>query len=106
MLGLVQLSGDPVNLIEEGLDLAVRIADLKDSSLIARKLSPIRTQLCASPDYLKKHGTPKSLNDLKHHQLLHYNLSNASTWKLMDKLGKQHFIHVKAKIMANNASHS
>jgi len=98
----INFSDSQINLIEEGLDLAVRIADLKDSSLIARKLSPIRTQLCASPDYLKKHGTPKSVNDLKHHQLLHYNLSSASTWKLTDKLGEQHFINVKAKIMANN----
>lgn len=98
----INFSDRQINLIEEGLDLAVRIADLKDSSLIARKLSPIRTLLCASADYLKKHGTPKSVNDLKHHQLLHYNLSNASTWKLTDKLGEQHFIHVKAKIIANN----
>jgi len=98
----INFSDSQINLIEEGLDLAVRIADLKDSSLIARKLSPIRTQLCASPDYLKKHGTPKSVNDLKHHQLLQYNLSSTSTWKLTDKLGEQHFINVKAKIMANN----
>jgi len=98
----INFSDRQVNLIEEGLDLAVRIADLKDSSLIARKLSPIRTQLCASPDYLKKHGTPKSVNDLKHHQLLQYNLSSTSTWKLTDKLGEQHFINVKAKVTANN----
>jgi len=98
----INFSGRQINLIEEGLDIAVRIADLKDSSLIARKLSPIRTQLCASPDYLKKHGTPKSVNDLKHHQLLQYNLSSTSTWKLTDKLGEQHFINVKAKVTANN----
>ena len=90
------------NLIEEGLDLAIRIADLKDSSLIARKISPIRTMICTSPEYLKKHGTPETLDDLKHHQLLHYNLSNSSSWKLTDKQGKQHFIHVAARIMANN----
>lgn len=98
----INFSDSQINLIEEGLDLAVRIADLKDSSLIARKLSPIKTQLCASPDYLRKYSTPKSIDDLKHHQLLHYNLSSASSWKLTDKQGEQHLINVKAKIMANN----
>ena len=98
----INFSDRQINLIEEGLDLAVRIADLKDSSLIARKLSPIKTQLCASPEYLKNHGTPETLNDLKHHQFLHYNLSNVSSWKLTDQQGEQHFINVKAKINANN----
>lgn len=98
----INFSDRQLNLIEEGLDLAVRIANLKDSSLMARKISPIRTLLCASPDYLQKNGTPKTLNDLKHHKLLHYNLSNSSTWKLTDKHGEQHFINVAAKLMANN----
>ena len=98
----INFSDSQLNLIEEGLDLAIRIADLKDSSLIARKISPIRTLLCASPDYLQEHGTPKTLNDLQHHQLLHYSLSNSSTWKVTDKQGEQHFINVKAKIIANN----
>lgn len=98
----INFSDRQVNLIEEGLDLAVRIADLKDSSLIARKLSAIKTQLCANPDYLKKQGTPQSINELNHHQLLHYNLSDTSTWKLTDQQGDQHLIPVKAKIQANN----
>ncbi len=98
----INFSDQQLNLIEEGLDLAVRIADLKDSSLIARKLSAIKIQLCASPDYLKKHGTPKTVDQLNHHQLLHYNLANPSNWKLTDQLGKQHLIQVKAKMQANN----
>ena len=98
----IDFSDRQLNLIEEGLDLAVRIADLKDSSLMARKISPIRTMICASPDYLKAHGTPETLDDLKHHQMLHYNLSNSSSWKLTDKQGEQHFINVAAKIIANN----
>ncbi len=98
----VNFSDRQVNLIEEGVDLAIRIADLKDSSLVARKLSVIKTQLCASPEYLKKHGCPESIEELKQHQLLHYNLSNSSSWKLTDKQGEQHLIPVKAKIEANN----
>jgi DNA-binding transcriptional LysR family regulator len=98
----IDFSDRQVDLVEEGLDLAFRIADLKDSSLIARKISPIKIILCGSPDYLKKHGIPKIPNDLKKHRLLHYNVSGSSTWKLTDNKGKQHSINVHAKIIANN----
>ena len=98
----INFSDRQVDLVEEGLDLAFRIAALKDSNLIARKLSPIKLVLCASPDYLEKRGTPKTPHDLKLHQLLHYNLSSSSTWKLTDKQGKQHSINVSAHIIANN----
>ena len=98
----INFSDRQVDLVEEGMDLAVRIAELKDSSLIARKLSPIRTLLCASPEYLQEHGAPKTFHELKQHHLLHYNLSNTSSWKLVDKKGVQHNIPVSAKINANN----
>jgi DNA-binding transcriptional LysR family regulator len=98
----INFSDRQVDLVEEGLDLAFRIATLKDSSLIARKMSPIRRILCASPDYLKKQGTPNTPNDLTLHRLLHYNLSESSTWKLTDQQGGQHFINVSAHMVANN----
>lgn len=98
----IDFSDRQVDLIEEGLDLAFRIATLKDSNLIARKMSPIRHVLCASPNYLKKQGAPKTPSDLKFHQLLHYNLSGSSTWKLTDKQGKKHIINISAHMVANN----
>jgi len=98
----INFSDQQVNLVEEGIDLAVRIADLKDSSLIARRISPIKTLICASPAYLQKHGTPKIADDLKHHALLSYNLTDSSAWQLKDPQGKQQLINVKAKIIANN----
>jgi len=98
----INFSDQQLNLIEEGIDLAVRIADLKDSSLIARKISPIKTLICASPAYLQKHGTPKTADDLNHHALLAYNLSDSSAWHLIDKQAKQHLINLKSKIMTNN----
>jgi len=100
----IDFSDRQVDLVEEGLDLAFRIADLKDSSLIARKISPIRIILCASPDYLKKYGTPKTPADLKNHRLLQYNISGSNTWKLTDKKGKQHSVSVHAKMIANNGN--
>ncbi len=87
----IDFSDRQVDLIQEGLDLAFRIADLKDSNLIARKISPIRIVLCASPKYLQKFGVPKTPKELKQHNLLHYNVSGASTWKLTDKKRKTTF---------------
>ncbi len=63
-----------VDLIEEGWDLAIRIARLKDSSLVARRLAPCRTVVCAAPAYLEERGTPLELDDLRRHNCLGYTL--------------------------------
>ncbi len=98
----INFSDGQVDLVEEGMDLAFRIGVLKDSSLIARQICPIKSILCASPDYLKKQGIPKTPEDLKHHQLLHYSLSGSLTWKLTDRQGEQHLINISAQMIANN----
>jgi DNA-binding transcriptional LysR family regulator len=98
----INFSDRQVDLIEEGLDLAFRIADLKDSSLVARKISPIKRVLCTSPEYLKKQGIPVTPDDLKNHHLLYYNLTESNTWKFTDKKGKKYTVSVKPKITANN----
>jgi DNA-binding transcriptional LysR family regulator len=64
--------------IEEGVDVTVRIGELPDSSLIARKLAPARRVLAASPDYLKAHGTPKTPDELVHHRALTFGHSQAA----------------------------
>src|SRR3954466_372319 len=66
----LSLSDRNVNVIDEGFDLAVRIADLADSSLAARKLAPNRRVVCASPEYLRKHGTPRTPEELAQHNCL------------------------------------
>ena len=58
-----------VNLIEEGLDVAVRIGDLPNSSLTAVRVGEVRWILVASPGYLERHGEPEALDDLQHHRL-------------------------------------
>jgi DNA-binding transcriptional LysR family regulator len=98
----INFSDRHIDLIEEGVDLAFRIADLQDSSLMARKISPIKFNLCASPDYLTKHGSPKKPDELKNHCLLQYSGSSKSQWKLIDKKGKQYTVNVSANIVANN----
>lgn len=68
----LQLNDRKVDIVDEGFDIALRIGRLKSSSLIAKHIAPIRVILCASPEYLKKNGIPKQLEDLKQHRYLHY----------------------------------
>jgi DNA-binding transcriptional LysR family regulator len=72
----LELNDRLVDLLDGGWDMAVRIGLLKDSAMLARKLVPCRTIVCASPDYLATHGTPKRLEDLAGHNCLGYSLSN------------------------------
>jgi DNA-binding transcriptional LysR family regulator len=74
----VRLSDAIVDLVEGGFDVAIRNAELKNSSLIARKLAPDNRILCASPDYLKEYGKPKTLDELKTHQCIQ--LMGLDTW--------------------------
>jgi DNA-binding transcriptional LysR family regulator len=64
-----------VDLIEEGWDVAVRIGQLADSTMVARKLASCRTALCAAPAYLAERGAPRRVSDLKDHNCLGYTLS-------------------------------
>ncbi len=68
----VDLSDRMVDLVAEGLDLAVRIGNLRDSSLIARRLAEVQTVLCVAPEYLEKHGPLTTEDDLKGHSVLVY----------------------------------
>ena len=67
-----QLDDRIVDLAGGGFDLAVRIGRLADSSLIARRIAPVRTLVLASPEYLERHGRPAAPSDLAGHQVLHY----------------------------------
>lgn len=79
-----------VDLIQEGFDLAIRIARLPDSSLIARRLAPIRTVICASPQYLEQNGEPQTPDDLINHRCLAYSLiSDHEYWHLTDSNGNE-----------------
>ncbi|PPQ36809.1 DNA-binding transcriptional regulator, LysR family [Rhodoblastus acidophilus] len=73
-----------VDLLDERWDMAIRIGRLADSSLVARKLAPMRAVVCASPNYLARRGTPKLLSDLIAHDCLGYTLAEQagpSSWR-------------------------
>ena len=90
------------DLIEEGFELAIRIRELQDSSYQAKRLALIRYALCASPEYLERMGTPKTIEDLEEHEFLQYGMSKSSTIELIDEQGKKHQVAVNGKIKANN----
>ena len=70
-----------VNLVEEGFDVAVRIGQLEDSSLVARKVAAVRMVTCASPGYLARAGTPRTPEDLAGHEaILDSNGADPSVW--------------------------
>jgi DNA-binding transcriptional LysR family regulator len=68
----LELNDRMVDLVDDGFDVAIRIGRLKDSSLIARRIAPIRHAVCASPDYFREHGKPNTPRDLKDHSALIY----------------------------------
>ncbi|WP_428820721.1 LysR family transcriptional regulator [Microbulbifer sp. MCCC 1A16149] len=74
----LQLNDRKVDVVEEGFDLALRIGNLKSSSLIARRLAPIRLVVCASPEYLAREGVPETPEDLNPEHYLRYSYMESS----------------------------
>jgi DNA-binding transcriptional LysR family regulator len=92
-----------IDLMQEGFDLAIRIATLADSSLIARRLAPIRHAVCASPDYLARYGTPSVAADLAHHVGLAYsNLNDPGLWSYRGPDGLPGSVRVPLRLAASS----
>ena len=72
----LQLNDRKVDIVEEGFDIALRIGKLESSSLIAKRLAPVRLVYCAAPKYLAEHGEPRDLAALRDHRYLHYSYMN------------------------------
>lgn len=88
--------------LEEGVDVTVRIGALRDSSLIARRLSPARRVLVAAPAYLKRHGMPKKPEDLAQHRCLVYGHSTTlQRWELTEG-GQPIHVPVNSVLCSNN----
>ena len=91
-----------VDLVEEGFDLAIRIAQLPDSTLIARRLAPLRLVVCAAPAYWRRAGVPARPEDLKDHNCLLYSyLLSDDAWPFTGPDGA-FSVKVSGTFMANN----
>jgi DNA-binding transcriptional LysR family regulator len=97
------LSDEMIDPVQDGLDLTLRIGELPSSSLVARKIVPIKRVLCAAPAYLEKRGTPRHPNELRDHDCLAYGyLATGNQWKLTSA-GVDHWIQVPWSLCSNNA---
>lgn len=99
----LDVSDTPRNLNEGNFDLAIRIADAPPDNYVAKRLGPVRYVYCASPDYLKQHGTPGDIGALKDHRCLVYPGLSAS-WVHTDASGAQRRLEPKQVAIQANSS--
>jgi DNA-binding transcriptional LysR family regulator len=100
----LQLDDRMVDLVAGGIDIAVRIAAMPDSSLMARQLCPVRRWVVGTPAYFARHGTPRRPRDLQNHACLGYvYLATGETWRFCNDSGVEETVTVKGPLCANNA---
>ena len=98
----LMLTDEVVNIMQEGMDLAIRGAPLPDSGLQASKLSSLPMCLCGSPDYFKKHGRPITPSDLDQHDWVIYKLTAGAVE--LSKGNRSFSVAIKGGISTNNAA--
>jgi DNA-binding transcriptional LysR family regulator len=91
-----------VDLIEERIDLGIRAGTLADSSLVARALGRVTWFLVATPAYLKKHGRPKSPEDLEKHPFLYFGAGLENVGPRLEKNGKTNHVMLSPRMTAND----
>ncbi len=93
-----------IDLVQDGFDLAIRIARLEDSSLMARRLTGVKLFLSASPEYLKQHGTINTPNDLyKGHKKLQYS-TQPESWQFKASTGERTSVKIPSALTSNNGN--
>lgn len=92
------LSNQKIDLVDEGFDLAIRLGKLSDSSMMAKKLGNRINYVCASPEYIEKHGAPHTLSELEKHSCL---LGTLDYWRFKES-GRSKNIRVTGSLRYNN----
>jgi DNA-binding transcriptional LysR family regulator len=98
----LELSDRVVDLVDEGFDLAIRIGKLADSSLIARRIAPACLLMVASPDYLKRAGTPRQPSDLAAHNFMIYTLATRRDEIVLECDGESTATRIHGNLLVNN----
>ena len=92
-----------VELISEGFDMAVRIGELEDSTLRARKLAETRKRMIGAPCYFERYGRPKRIDDLNAHKLLHYsNQASGNVWRITAPSGEKRQVRTAGWLTVND----
>jgi DNA-binding transcriptional LysR family regulator len=100
----LQLDDRIVDLVAGGIDVALRIAELPDSSLMVRRLCPVHRWVVGTPGYFLRRGTPQRPRDLADHACLGYSyLPSGETWQFKNASGDKETVVVKPRLSANNA---
>lgn len=100
----LQLDDRAVDLIAGGVDIAMRIADLPDSSMLARRLCPVQRWVVGAPAYFARHGTPQRPRDLRDHACLGYlYLPSGETWRFFGPDGAEEAVPIRGPLHATNA---
>ena len=99
----VNLNDQLLDLVSSGFDMAIRIGALEDSSLVARKLAPNRRVICASPEYVRRHGMPNSPEELARHECLMLvgSQGRQDLWRLHDRAGREIAVRVSGRFESN-----
>lgn len=101
----VDFSDRPVDLVAEGFDLAVRIGNLRDSSLVARKLTDVRSVCCAAPGLLAERGTPQHPDALRDWPALCYTgTERPEIWRYRTGDGNEGSVHLSPRLLASSGS--
>jgi DNA-binding transcriptional LysR family regulator len=91
-----------IDLVNEGYDLAIRIGNLAETGLIARRFAKDSLVVCAAPEYFRRHGTPQVPEDLARHVCLGYSYEESvNEWRFSGADG-EHVVHVSGNVRANN----
>ena len=98
----LSLNDRVIDLVDEGYEIALRVGALEDSSLIARKLAPYRLLLCASPDYLRRRGIPRQVEDLANHNCLSFVYARSGyEWRFTGPKGESE-VTIRGRFQTNN----
>lgn len=92
------LSNQTLDLVTDNIDLAIRVGHLEDSTMMAKKLTQRQLHVCASPEYIQKHGLPFALSELENHNCL---IGSSPLWAFSEQ-GKERNIRIKGNINCNS----
>ncbi|WP_026791038.1 LysR family transcriptional regulator [Pleomorphomonas oryzae] len=97
------LSDRYIDLLAEGVDVAIRIGKLQDSDLVAKRLASCRMVFCAAPSFLERHGMPRTIDDLRQApRLVFTDAVSPGDWTLTDPHGQDHVIDGPVRLASNN----